>query len=501
MTSSCDQSATSTPLTTVPDYDQAMISSPGEPVPPRLPMEVLLRVVENACYTKTWNCSHGLDPDDEVDVRKRRIRHLKRRYRNLKQFMLVCRDWYSTVLPLFYSQVVFFGDKGSIGLFEEILDNRPALDPRNPSHHYHKFGCYVRLIDLSFVTTRSVFLEPIFTPCQNLHTVFFGDAFTPAFTASDWHDWYRLPNDPLLKSVRMVHLPHSRSETAAFLDVLNDIPGLEELSMTSMCLQVDLSASLIEIFRMNALLPSHKTGIRGPGMRSLSFGAECDLPYTLISALPRVCPNLKSFHLLAGANVQSATPIDLDTFVASFPSSLRAFSFLADATLQFNASFDRALESQPGLEYLHVRSDFISLDFFLRLPPSTALSHLQLDLASVIRAESPIPWHLTLSLNTHSRILNSISVAREFRRVGLAWTLGSVRAFVVRRLIWASQRDGFLSTEEEREREREMEADRCACDDSEGESETGAPDSDDEDGTSSEEETDSEEDEEDISDF
>lgn len=65
------------------------------------------------------------------------------------------------------------------------------------------------------------------------------------------------------------------------------------------------------------------------------------------------------FHLFAGASIlQGNGLLDLDTFVASFP-ALEAFTFLGDPSLNTNSSFDRILESQPSLLYLHLRADFI----------------------------------------------------------------------------------------------------------------------------------------------
>lgn len=67
-----------------------------------------------------------------------------------------------------------------------------------------------------------------------------------------------------------------------------------------------------------------------------------------------------SFHLLAGANILQANGLlDLDTFASSFLSALEAFTFLGDPGLNTNSSFDRVLESQPSLTYLHLRADFI----------------------------------------------------------------------------------------------------------------------------------------------
>ncbi|KAK4698991.1 hypothetical protein P7C70_g7279, partial [Phenoliferia sp. Uapishka_3] len=186
------------------------------------------------------------------------------------------------------------------------------------------------------------------------------------------------------------------------------------------------------------------------------------------------------FHLLAGVNVSSTASIDLDTFVSSFPSTLRHFTFLADATLQFASSFDRILESQSGLKHLHLRADFISLDFFLRLPPSR-LTSLTFDLATVVRDESPIPWHLVLNFSSQSSINYSTIVAREFRRVGLGWTTGGqgvVRTQVLRRLGKLAEMGNLGGEGDEEGRELE---EACGCEsESESQGLTGSEDSEDE---------------------
>jgi hypothetical protein len=41
---------------------------------PRLPMEVLLRIVESACVTSVWDVASGLDPDDEEKAKSQRRR-------------------------------------------------------------------------------------------------------------------------------------------------------------------------------------------------------------------------------------------------------------------------------------------------------------------------------------------------------------------------------------------------------------------------------------------
>lgn len=149
--------------------------------------------------------------------------------------------------------------------------------------------------------------------CSGLERIYFGDG-TAHLTAEDWHVLYlHVKSHSKLVALRSLTLPHSRSETAAFLDLLNDLPQLEELSSNSLCLQADLSLTLLEIFKMNSVLvsspfvlpgrrcvlipdlqPSHKTGIRGAGLRDLCFGSECDLPFSLLSGIPRVCPNIQS---------------------------------------------------------------------------------------------------------------------------------------------------------------------------------------------------------------
>lgn len=56
-------------------------------------MEVVLRVLESACISESYEQYYGLDPPASA----KRERKLKKRYKDLKAFMLVCRDWYGTV--------------------------------------------------------------------------------------------------------------------------------------------------------------------------------------------------------------------------------------------------------------------------------------------------------------------------------------------------------------------------------------------------------------------
>ncbi|KAI5475595.1 hypothetical protein MNV49_001151 [Pseudohyphozyma bogoriensis] len=427
-------------------------------------MEVLLRMLEAACATDSWDVASGLDPEPSNE----RKQYLRRRYRNLKSYMLVCRDFYSTVMPRIWERAVLFGRQSPLTAFQTTLSSRSPIYP-NPDHpRWHRFGCYVRTLDFSFIAPRvssltsssnsiHINLSSVLSDCPRLERLYFGNGVQVA-TAQDWHTLYLNLTHPRMESLRGVFLPHQRPETAAFLDLLNDAPQLEELSCGSLCLQADLSLSLIEIFKMNHLLSSHKTGIQGAGLRDLSFGSQCDLPFTFLNAIPRACPNLRSFHLLAGASVQTTANIDIDTFISAFPSSLTAFSFLADASLMFNSSFDRILESQPSLEYLHIRADFISLDFFLRTLPGL-LTFLSIDLAALSNDAAAGPnaaaaaahhddeppslaWHLQLAFSSRAAVVASNGVAKEFRRQGLGWTMGTqsgIRTQVLRRLNWLSE--------------------------------------------------------------
>lgn len=104
--------------------DKLTLSAP--PLPPvlpytgrdglRLPMEVLLRVLEAACATDEWTATSGLDPENSTKRRQqvtvplyrccgtrlylvilRCDSVLRKRYRDLRAFCLVCRAYYATV--------------------------------------------------------------------------------------------------------------------------------------------------------------------------------------------------------------------------------------------------------------------------------------------------------------------------------------------------------------------------------------------------------------------
>lgn len=235
--------------------------------------------------------------------------------------------------------------------FAKALSTRSALYPNMSHPRWHRFGCYVSTLDLTHIehvqlrsgtdtdeedftadpasATRTsshpassdmVDLVTIFKECPLLERVYLG-AGTLGISTKAWNDLYSNLHHPKLVALRGVCLPHARPETAALIDLLNDVPQLEEFSATSLCLQADLSLSLIEVFRMNEKLvsrpaptggalvegsrelmgclglvdqASHKTGLRLGGLRELSFGGDCDLPFTFVTAIPRACPNLRA---------------------------------------------------------------------------------------------------------------------------------------------------------------------------------------------------------------
>lgn len=189
-----------------------------------------------------------------------------------------------------------FWRNGHLQAFERVLVNRSTIAP-TPAHlRWHRNGCYVRTLDLSplqNVTFRApnsddpnsddsedlvplsrrtlrrrarggdyggeagggIDLVAVFDSCPLLERVVLG-AGTGRITTRAWNELYSHLQHPNLVALRGVTLPHSRPETASFLDLLNDMPGLTELSATSISLQPDLALSLIEIFKMNEKLVS-----------------------------------------------------------------------------------------------------------------------------------------------------------------------------------------------------------------------------------------------------
>lgn len=267
--------------------------------------------------------------------------------------MLVCRDWYPTALPLIW-QHAFFSRNSALQAFVSALDSRSTIAPRPPHSRWHRNGCFVRCIDLSridLVNFRSstdsdevesdeseavrplrrsrsrrsgqlaktnagggVDIVTLFSSCPLLERIILG-AGTTRIPTKMWNDLYSRLQHPNLVALRGVSLPHSRPETVALLDVLNDMPSLAEFSATSIALQADLAMSMLEIFKMNEKLvsvgaeirrdgkndlrafdqASHKTGLNmGGGLRELCWGGECELPFSFLVALPRACPNLRA---------------------------------------------------------------------------------------------------------------------------------------------------------------------------------------------------------------
>lgn len=225
--------------------------------------------------------------------------------------MLVCRQFFAAALPLLFQHAYFLRHTG-LQTFETILDSRSTIQP-SPTHtRWHRNGCYVRTLDLSYldevkfrshvsddedseedgdsdsdssedvrprrrdsvgssgrgrkhVPTKQhagVDLVGIIESCPLLECIILGGG-TYRISLKTWNDLYASLQHPNLVALRGVCLPHSRPETAALLDLLNDMPGLAEFSATSLALQADLALSLIEIFRMNEKL------VRGAALRSI----------------------------------------------------------------------------------------------------------------------------------------------------------------------------------------------------------------------------------------
>ena len=158
-------------------------------------------------------------------------------------------------MPLFWSKAVFFSSQASLDRFSDMLLARSLLSPNATHPRWHLFGCYVRTLDLTYLTSSSLItdLPRILFGSPRLSRIYLGNG---QLSPNQWHNVGEILAHARIESLRAIHLPHSRPETAAFLDLLNGLPELEELSATSLCLQVDLSLSLIEIFKMNALLVS-----------------------------------------------------------------------------------------------------------------------------------------------------------------------------------------------------------------------------------------------------
>jgi len=124
---------------------------------------------------------------------------------------------------------------------EEVVPlNRRALRRRARGVDYGATGAGIDLVG-------------VFDSCPLLERVILG-AGTGRITTRSWNELYSSLQHPNLIALRGVTLPHSRPETASFLDLLNDMPSLSEFSATSMSLQPDLALSLIEIFKMNEKL-------------------------------------------------------------------------------------------------------------------------------------------------------------------------------------------------------------------------------------------------------
>lgn len=270
-------------------------------------------------------------------------------------------------MPRFWSHATFFDHQASLDQFTKSLTQRSSIYP-DPLHpRWHRFGCYVQKLDFTFVNSDSnirLSLLSMLQHCPKLTSIFFGlpPPATPSNSWSSLASYLHRPHLATILGVSLPSLPSSRTDTLALISALNDLPQLISLSCRSLSLQADLSLSLLEVFKMNCVLLNHWNGLRGEGVTSLCFGRGCDLTWGFVGAIPRVCTGLKSyvlfrsaqnlegliredgalihvrryrFHLLAGANIQSPATIDLDTFITSFPSSLRSFTFLAELVFFF----------------------------------------------------------------------------------------------------------------------------------------------------------------------
>ncbi|SCZ97999.1 BZ3500_MvSof-1268-A1-R1_Chr7-3g09665 [Microbotryum saponariae] len=145
----------------------------------------------------------------------------------------------------------------------------------------------------------------------------------------------------------------------------------------------DVEQELYHILRMNALLPSARTGVVTFGLRKISFVAEGFVSAAFIQSLPFMAPQLEELHIAEEVDIFEAddnnrgSDLTFRDLIASLPRTMKSFKIYATHDAHLDLGTFEGLDAHlPGLTQLGGRSHFFSQDILIALADHGNVSSL-----------------------------------------------------------------------------------------------------------------------------
>ncbi|KDE05527.1 hypothetical protein MVLG_04120 [Microbotryum lychnidis-dioicae p1A1 Lamole] len=158
------------------------------------------------------------------------------------------------------------------------------------------------------------------------------------------------------------------------------VRGWEDETTTS---APDVEQELYHILRMNALLPSARTGVVTFGLRKISFFAEGFVSAAFIQSLPFIAPQLEELHIAEEVEILEAddnnrgSDLTFRDLIASLPPSMKSFKIYASHDAHLNLGTFEGLGAHiPGLMHLGGRSHYFNHDMLIALAEYGKVSSL-----------------------------------------------------------------------------------------------------------------------------